>query len=242
MRTCCHCCWRLCFSGISAPSSPSLSHPGKVNEGDFRFLGFREVPSRFYFLLPDILIGFSVAHWPFFYPTMFHLYSVLPFFLPSIFFFLLFCQYFVFTRFFSLSISFYLHCLPLSVSFLSSLLPPFLFPLSISLSFIPLDILHSGNWHFWLMLPSSPSWPFYATSSFLFSNLSFTLFFFIAPFFGPYHILLSLFHFVLSPAGLISQEETIGFPSGFHLFPPEIFNWFWTSLASHFLSAYCRID
>ena len=64
---------------ISQPCSLPLSSETAVSEGDFGSQGFRDVPSPFCFLLPDILICFSVAHWPFFFLST----TFLSLFLPS---------------------------------------------------------------------------------------------------------------------------------------------------------------
>lgn len=71
------------------------------------------------------------------------------------------------------------------------------------------------------MPPSSPSWPFLCHLLCFF--FSFLLHPFYSSVFSPSPIVLSSFHVVLSPARLVSQEETYDFPSGFYLFTFQIF-------------------
>lgn len=171
----------------------SLSHPRKVSEGDFGFLDVRDVPSPFYFLLPDILICLSVAHWPFFSVQLFSFFFffpipsslfclLLPLLPPSILFFLstflTLCQCFFF---FSINLTLFSPNLPAarSLSFLLLQQP------SISLCsfhFVSslLVFYTMASDIFWLMPPSSCSWPFYAT---------FCAFFFLfIAFFFPVHL------------------------------------------------------
>ena len=124
----------------------------------FWILGSRgEVSSIFYFLLPDILIHFSGAHWPFFFSFPLLLPSSL-FFQPLILFFLSFPHHPIIDSIPLFSITSFQ---PLSKAS-SSLLVFSLLPPSIPLFFYP---SFETDFTGWCLLPSPP-WVFFYTSVF----------------------------------------------------------------------------
>lgn len=122
----------------------------------------------------------------------------------------------------------------LTASFLPSLsaIP---FPLSSPLSLLSLGILHNGSWHFWLMLlPSSPSWPFYTTScAWFFFFLFYTFFFFLFLFFSVHLRYFCLSSILSSWRSCLTGKNWLSlFPSAFYMITAN-FLWFLMSLVFH---------